>query len=226
MTDLLVKAQVAGAWLRGESEPSVAAALGHDLAWAEAVVASSACRMVLTVASPEVTMIHRLWLRPDGVLGVLSAPDDQAELRVGGAQFTPDLLADLVGLRVRPHLEGPLVDVSEVDLPAQLLAGTPQERGAAVASVSRAARGVWPGLADALDGGRWQVWSVMSTYATGEGEYLDVLTVLDSPAGVLVLETAEDGWALKPTTPTELWLRLIELLPDDEGLIIPPNSGG
>lgn len=147
------------------------------------------------------------WVGGDAAALLLDLPDGRCEFGIVHPTFLPVMLARVVGLGPRPRLGGEPRQAT-VDQLDQLTDPDPASRSTAAARLSA------PGLAELRSD-----WQLQAAWQPAEGSSgIRAFRVLDTPAGLWLVEPHEHRPMLFPTTPSAVWRRLVRLLPTDAEL--------
>jgi len=142
------------------------------------------------------------WMTAQAASFLFPTAEDRLELTCVSSRFVPAMVARLVELEPRPMPEGPALELAAGDL-AQLIAGSQQPAPMTA-----------PGAADALPRVRGH-WLAQASHANGRRGHCEVL---DTDAGLYKLSPGDAHVAVQPTTPTQVWRRLVKLTePPQEG---------
>lgn len=186
---------------RGDADPA--------LAMVAAAVREPSVRVSVQV---EGVLTHG-WQR-DVVVLLRPVDDDRCEVLAGGAMFLPMFLAECVGLGPRPSPP----DLSLVTAPRPSLdaLGSPHafDAGAGVPLEEDSGRSVEHlRSVSATLRRRWSVdvrWVAKAGAPDGQA-----LEVIDSDAGFVIVWDDGDGVVLHPASPTEVWIALTQLVPEE-----------
>lgn len=192
----------------------------------EALVApavSSLCVLEVSLAGVRGVTGHRAFLAPDGATALLHVSGGMFQVVHVPPGAVPALAARTVGFGPRPRLAAAATTV-----PGEVVAGlSAPDRSAVLTAADRladaAAAAGWSAWADALRAGTWRLWTARATWPGPDGELGGrAVTALDTPAGTVRVLGLDEGDREEPelvaTTPTDLWLELVRLLPSDEEL--------
>jgi hypothetical protein len=152
---------------------------------------------------------------------------DSTVLVTAGAQLTvrpvpsavvPVLIARL--LKIGPRPVAPLAEpvVVRAGLMRALTAGDYRNVLAVTAAVVESFALVSPGVADAVEAGRWR-FSLLQV--TSEDLLVEAMVLLDTSAGLFVASCDEEEFSLFPIATGDLWIRLSEVVTLDEGGRVP-----
>lgn len=160
---------------------------------------------------------HQGWVAGHAAALLLATDGELWELVSVHPSFLPEALARLVGLGPGPRLEGAVPVRLTVQTVNQLTGSDPQARSTAAEHLRRAAADTdQQATAQSLGSGVRRRWEAVVTWPPAAGAAgRRALHVLDTPAGLWLLEPAGAGLLAWPTTPTTAWRALTTLLPQD-----------
>jgi hypothetical protein len=191
-----------GAVRNGRPHPSLLPGLG--------AVADPVCRLRLWLRDGHrPRKVGEGWVAADAATLLLELPDGLCEFVAVHPTFLPVALVNLVGLGPRPRLPDPSPALLAPPVLDELLDrdGAGREQAARrLAAAARIEDSSW--LRALVTGGR-RMWGADARWGSGSRG----LQVLDTAVGIWLIEGTNDGVALRPTTPTEVWRRLVGLLP-------------
>ncbi|HET7397227.1 MAG TPA: hypothetical protein VFJ94_01795 [Intrasporangium sp.] len=176
-----------------------------------AVVAPRA-QLTLTLASEAGVHVHQGWLAcATGLLVDLG--DATYELRTVATDDVSGAVMGLAGLEPRPGLASEGAVVAEETL-EDLAAPTREARRRGAAALVAAASPDWAAWAACVAAGLWTFAVVDAFWATRFGSLADRrVAVLDTPAGVALVDPAEDDLRLVPTTADDVRRLVAGLVP-------------
>ncbi len=156
---------------------------------------------------------------PEAAALLLSAPDDLLELVTVHPTFLPAGLWRVLGMGPRPRTDAEPVQVP-VHLFERMLGNDLELREAAVDRLlSGGGVDANHPVLRALAGTDWTRWNAAVEWEAPQGRRgRRALTVLDTAAGVWLIEDAGPHGVVWPSTPTVVWRALTLLLPGDDEL--------
>ncbi|MGQ0465029.1 MAG: hypothetical protein ACT4QG_06875 [Sporichthyaceae bacterium] len=178
-----------------------------------AAVRGPVCEVAVQVAGAFAVHHHRGWISGEAAAFLLQSTPDRWEFLTVGPTFAPAGLAHVLRLGPRPRRglpEVPWPDVDSLFDESAAVRTTEAERFIEALGVDAAESGwrasrtlvVWPGPDDAPAGRD--------------------LVLFDHPAGVAEHRADPPRWV--PSTVTDVWARLVALLPVDEELVLDARS--
>lgn len=185
-----------------------------------AAVRAPVCRLQIQVAGAFGSHLHHGWVAADAAAFLLHVHDDRHEFLTTGPTFTPAAIARVLPLAPRPtSYRTP--STSAAELADRLFAPDRSMRLAALAEILREP----PPSPDE----HWRAGRVVLTWAGPDGEPTGrELTLLDRPSGILIADGPGGTDAACVTwtsaTTSQLWRRIIMLLPDDIELEATPPA--
>ncbi len=196
----------AGVIEQGRPHPSLAPALGAALA--------PLVRLTIGQCDHEGRHIDGSgWVTPGAAALLLDAPDDLRELVTVHPAMLAATLARVVALG--PRGRGETLSLHVPDDVASPLLGPDVQRRRTVALEFGADR-----LPDLVDG-PWNHWNIEARW---DPDTRRVITVLDTPHQMWLVERAFGVHVLWPTNPTQVWRLLTRLLPGDDELSFAPDD--
>lgn len=180
---------------QGPEQAEVDAVLS-DPAYAAAMraVNQPMVRVRVDVAGRARTQTHLAWVDLDTAALLLTVHDDELQLLATAPQHLAAAVARVVRLGPRKVGEREPVAV-EADLLEDLFHADDLRRLSAMTLV-----------------GADLAWTLAVGWPGGER----LMSVVDGPTGLHLVEPADECWQLTPVTATLLWRRLTALLPDDD----------
>lgn len=186
-----------------------------------AAVADPVCRLALHVQHADGGReAHEGWVAGYAAALLLAGDDNLYELVSVHPSFLPEAVARLVGLGPRPRV----LDAAPMRLTAatvdELTSGDPARRAAARGRLLDAASVEGErATAEALGAGTRRRWEAVITWDPAPGAAgKRAVHVIDTTAGLWLLDPAGEGLLAAPTTPTGIWRLLTILLPRDREL--------
>jgi hypothetical protein len=147
------------------------------------------------------------WVNHEVAALLLDLPDGRCEFGAVHPAFLPVMLARVVELGPHPRLAAEPMPATPERL-EQLTDPDPALRSKAAVELPA------PGLA-----GLRRDWRIRVTWKPADGaDGARALRVLDTPAGLWLVEPHPERVVLFPTTPTAIWRALVRLLPTDAEL--------
>jgi hypothetical protein len=198
----LAELRSAGAVRNGRPHPSLLPGLG--------AVADPACRLRLWLRDglgPR--KVGEGWVAADAATLLLELPDGLCEFVAVHPTFLPVALVNLVGLGPRPRLPAPGPARLAPPVLDELLDRDATGREPAARLLAAAAGIDDPSWVRALVTGGRRMWGADARWAAGSRG----LQVLDTAVGIWLIDSGSAEMALRPSTPTEVWKRLVGLLP-------------
>lgn len=190
--------------------PAVAAGLG--------AVIAPVCRLELTMTDHTGRReAGEGWINSAAAALLLDLPDGFREFVTLAPMFLPAGIARIVrlGPRPRPGFEILTMDHSTFD---GLMAVDPTARHEAASALAGDALPLHS-VIDQLPDGPWRCWCATMTWPDRiGGDACRELHVLDTDAGLCLVDLHHDGAALWPNTATGVWRRIIGLFPSDAEL--------
>lgn len=196
----------AGVLVDGAPHPTLAAAL--------AAVASPRAQLTVTVASEVGVRVHQGWLAAATGL-LVDLGDGTYELRTLATDEVADTVLRLASLEPRPALPAAAVVVREQTLD-DLASEALQARRRGAGALASGAPATWSRWATLVAAGRWAFTVVDAFWATRFGSLADRrVALLDTPAGVVLVDAAGDDLRLLPTTAEEARRVVAGVLPSE-----------
>lgn len=161
-------------------------------------VARPSVRVRVDVAGRARTQCHLAWVDLDTVALLLTVHDDELQLLATAPQHLAAAVARVVRLGPRKVGEREPVAV-EQDVLEDLFHADEMRRLSALTVV-----------------GADLAWTLAVGWPGGER----LMSVVDGPSGLHLVEPVDDRWQLTPVTATLLWRRLTTLLPDDDEVAV------
>lgn len=177
-------------------------------------VAHPHAQITLTVASASGVHVNQGWL--SGVTGLLvDLGDGTYELRAVPVADVPEAAVRLAGLGSRPALPGGDAGVSEQTLD-DLASPAPDARRRGAAALVAAAPASWEPWGACVAAGQWSFTVLDAFWATRFASLANRrVAVLDTPAGLVLVEPGGSGLRLVPTTADELRRFVADVLPSE-----------
>lgn len=184
--------------------------LAEPVAVACAAIADPVCRLTVRLRDDQGRGEQADgWVGADAAALLLPLPAERYELGVVHPTFLPAMLVRVVGLGPRPRLTGAAPVPASPELVDQLTDPDPARRAAATAGLA--------GPAGSMEVRR--DWSAQASWSpAAESSGVRAVRVLDTAAGMWLVEAHQDRVMLFPTTPTAVWRALVGLLPTDPEL--------
>lgn len=172
-----------------------------------AAVHAPVCTLEIHAAGAAAVHLHHGWVAPEAAAFLLFVREDVYEFVTVGPTFTPAAVAQVLRLGPRTPTQRAEPFDTTVDEVDALFAEDTDIRQAAVAE-RRAGRVVVG-------------WAGPDGESKGRG-----LIVLDGPEGLFVADPDEAGGAVawRPVDSSEVWRRIVMLLPGDEELAAPAHA--
>lgn len=176
-----------------------------------AAVANPVCRLMADLRDGQGTAERGDgWVGGDATALLLDLPGGRCEFGVVHPTFLPAMLGRIVGLGPRPRLAAEPVPADPVQID-RLTDPDPSLRAAAAAELPA------PSLAELR-----RDWRIQASWQPGDGSPgVRALRVLDTLAGLWLVEAHQERVMLFPTTSTVVWRSLVGLLPTDAELPTP-----
>lgn len=147
------------------------------------------------------------WVGGDATALLLDLPNGLCEFGTVHPSFLPAMLARILELGPRPRLAGEPVQATP-ELLDQLTDPDPVRRDSAARPLGH------DSLAELH-----RDWQIQASWQPGGGSAgVRALRVLDTAAGLWLVEPHTDRAVLFPTSPSAVWLELVRLLPTDQEL--------
>ena len=187
-------------------------ALHRALAPALGAVTSPTAQLSVAVMEDAGCFVHQGWLSEvSGVLEDLG--EDMYDLLTVDTGSMPATIARLAGLTHRPTLEVGEVKVTEDQLD-DLAAADPGARRRASVAIAAATPHVWTDWARHMWAGEWRFIVVDVFWPNSSGGLTDRrIAVLDTAAGLTLVDASGSDMRLVPATPRVVWRLMLGLLP-------------